>query len=110
MMELEEKEGIQINLMNDFLLKYYNTITFCVEILAAVTGLLLYRKYKLTAAKFFICFLVYLSICDFIGSYVYYIKNNGFLSFLEGTVLVRNFWWTTLYWKIGAIIFPFLSL
>jgi len=91
--------------MSEFLLEYYNTITFCVEILAAVTGLVLYNKYKQTAAKYFIWFLVYLSVCDFIGSYVHYIKNDGFLNFLEGTVFIRNFWWSTLYWKIGAILF-----
>jgi hypothetical protein len=90
--------------MNEFLREYYNNITFCVEILAAVTGLLLYKKYKQTAAKYFIWFLVYLSICDFLGIYVYYIKD-GFLSFLEDTVLIRNFWWSTLFWKIGAIVF-----
>ena len=90
--------------MNEFLLKYYNTITFCVEILAAVTGLVLYNKYKQTVAKYFIYFLIYLSICDLLNTYVYYIKD-GFLGFLEGTVFIRNFWWTTLYWKIGAILF-----
>lgn len=91
--------------MNDFLLEYKNTLTFSVEILAAVTGLLHYKKYKLTVVRFFIWFLVYLSICDFMGSYVKYIKNNSFLSFFEGTVFERNFWWSTLYWKIGAIMF-----
>lgn len=91
--------------MNDFLLEYKYLITYSIEILAAVTGLLLYKKYKFTAAKFFIWFLVYLAICDFIGSYVKYVNNDGFFSFLEGTLLKRNFWWTTLYWKIGAILF-----
>ncbi|MFG6687478.1 hypothetical protein ACGK9U_12905 [Mariniflexile sp. HNIBRBA6329] len=91
--------------MNEFLLEYKNTLTFSVEILAAVTGLLLYKKYKLTAAKYFIWFLVYLSICDFLGSYVKYIKNDGFLSFLKDTVFVRNYWWATLFWVIGAILF-----
>ncbi len=91
--------------MNEFLLEYYNTITFSVEILAAVTGLFLYKKYKLTAAKYFIWFLVYLSICDFLGSYVAYIRDDGFLNFLKDTVFRRNFWWTTLYWKVGAIVF-----
>lgn len=91
--------------MNDFLLEFKNLITFFIEILAAVTGLLLYKKYKYTSAKFFIYFLVYLSICDFLGSYVNYVKNNGFLSFLEDTVFIKNFWWFTLFWKIGAPAF-----
>ncbi|MFD0988841.1 hypothetical protein ACFQ1R_01920 [Mariniflexile jejuense] len=90
--------------MNDFLLEYKNILTNSVEILAAVTGLSLYKRYKLTAAKYFVFFLVYLSVCDFIGNYVNYIKD-GFLSFLKGTVFIRNFWWSTLYWKIGAIVF-----
>ena len=91
--------------MNEFLLEYYNNITFTVEFLAAVTGLSLYKKYKFTVAKFFIWFLVYLTICDFIGSYVRYINNNGILSFLKGTILEKNYWWSTLFWKIGAILF-----
>ena len=91
--------------MNNFLLDYKYTITFSVEILAAVTGLLLYKKYNHTVAKFFIYFLVCLSICDFLGSYVKYIRNDGFLSFLDGTILRKNFWWSTLYWKIGAPAF-----
>src|SRR5690606_7859544 len=90
--------------MNEFLLKYYNTITFCVEILAAVTGLMLYNKYKQTAAKYFIYFLIYLSICDLLNTYVYYIKD-GCLGFLVGPVFIRNFWWSTLYWTFGAILF-----
>lgn len=91
--------------MNEFLLEYKNTITFSVEILSAVTGLLLYKKYKCSAAKFFIWFLIYLSVCDFMGSYVKYINNNGILSILQGTVFIRNFWWSTLFWKIGATVF-----
>lgn len=90
--------------MKEFLLQYYYLITFGVEILAAVTGLLLYKKYKLTAAKYFIFFLVYLTICDFLGSYTKYI-NNGFLHFLKDTVFRKNYWWSTLFWGIGAIMF-----
>ncbi|MFV9550821.1 hypothetical protein [Algibacter sp. PT7-4] len=90
--------------MNDFLLEYKNTLSFGIEVLAAVTGLVFYKKYKLTAAKYFIWFLVYLSVCDSTGGYVKYV-NNGFLSFLQGTVFSKNFWWSTLYWKVGAIVF-----
>ncbi|WP_406683752.1 hypothetical protein N1F78_13825 [Seonamhaeicola sp. MEBiC1930] len=91
--------------MNDFLLEYKNTITFSVEILAAITGLLFYKKYKSTTAKFFIWFLIYVSIGDFSGTYVKYISNDGIFSFLKGTKFARNFWWSTLYWKIGSIVF-----
>lgn len=91
--------------MNDFLLEYNNFITSCIEILAAVVGLVLYNKYKHTAAKYFIWFLVYLTICDFSGNYVHYIKDDGMFSFLEDTIFTSNFWWSTLYWKIGAILF-----
>ena len=91
--------------MNEFLLEYKNILTFFIEILAAVTGLLLYKKYKLSAAKYFIWFLIYLTICDFIGGYSKHIKNEGFFFFLQGTVFEKNYWWSTLFWKIGAIIF-----
>lgn len=91
--------------MNEFLLTNKNTISFSVEILAAVTGLLLLKKYELKAAKFFIYFLVYLTICDFVGNYVIYVKDGGIFSFLKDTVLSQNYWWSTLFWKIGAIMF-----
>lgn len=91
--------------MNDFLLEYKNIITFGVEILAAVTGLLFYKKYKSSTTKYFIWFLVGVAFCDYGNTYVYHIKNGGIFSFLEGTVLIRNFWWSTLFWKIGAIVF-----
>ncbi|SFZ94268.1 hypothetical protein SAMN05428642_10436 [Flaviramulus basaltis] len=91
--------------MNDFLIKYYSLLTHSVEILSAVTGVILYKKYKHTPAKYFIYFLIYIGICDFLGIYTYYIKNNGFLSFLEGTPFERNYWWSGLYWKVGAVVF-----
>ncbi len=91
--------------MEEFLRQNYSLLTRSVEILATVTGLLLFKKYKLTVAKYFIWFLVYLSICDFLGTYTYYIKDNGFLNFLENTIFEKNYWWSTLFWKIGAILF-----
>lgn len=91
--------------MEEFLLQNYSLITRSVEIMAAITGVLLYKKYKSIAAKYFIYFLVYLSVCDFIGTYTYYIDDSGVFSFLKGTRLEKNNWWSTLYWKIGAVLF-----
>ncbi len=73
--------------------------------MAAVTGLLLLKKYKFTAAKFFIFFIFYLVFCDCFGLYANYTSKDGFLEFLEGTPLEKNYWWTTLTWFIGAILF-----
>ncbi|GAA4270168.1 hypothetical protein [Hyunsoonleella aestuarii] len=92
--------------MIDFLLEYKSPLTFILEMLAAVTGLVLYGKYKYHYAKYFIWFIVYLFICDSLGGYYKnLIRNDGVLSFLEGTVFVKNYWWFTIFWKIGAILF-----
>ncbi|GAA4299949.1 hypothetical protein [Aestuariibaculum suncheonense] len=91
--------------MEDFLLKNYFLLTTIVECLAALTGLILYKRYKHTAAKYFIWFLWYLSICDFASNYTRCIKDDGLFSFVEGTVFINNYWFGTLYWKIGAIVF-----
>lgn len=91
--------------MEDFFVQYKSEITRFVELLATITGLIFYKKYKFTSARYFVFFLVYLSLGDFINTYVYYIKNDGIFSFLEGTVFQRNTWWSTLFWKIGAILF-----
>jgi hypothetical protein len=91
--------------MMDFLINNRGNFMLFVEILAAVTGLVLYKKYKHTAAKYFIFFLVYTVIIVFVGKYTHYVKNDGILSFLDGTVLERNYWWYTLFWKIGASVF-----
>ena len=90
--------------MKDFLLNNYSLLLYLTESMAAITGLLLYKKYKRSNAKYFIWFLVYLFIGDFIGGYKNYV-NDGFLSFLKGTVFATNHWWSTLFWKVGAILF-----
>ncbi|WP_326284477.1 hypothetical protein [Tamlana sp. 2201CG12-4] len=91
--------------MKDFLLNNYFFLTYSVELLAATTGVILYKKYKGTPAKYFIFFLVYLTICDFLGSYAKYVYPDRFFSFLIGSVIEKNHWWTTSYWFIGAIMF-----
>lgn len=89
----------------DFLLKYYDILTLGVEILAVVTGLILFKKFKHTAAKYFIYFLVYIIFMVLIGRYTLYIYDDGPLSFLEGTLIERNYWWFTIFWQIAAVLF-----
>ena len=91
--------------MSDFLLDNYTLITHSVEAIAALTGIILFNKYKGTFSKYFIYFLIYLSVCDLINNYPKFIRNDGILSFLKGTVFELNYWWSTLFWNIGAILF-----
>ncbi|WP_034045028.1 hypothetical protein [Wocania ichthyoenteri] len=90
--------------MEEFLLNNYGIITHSVEAMAAITGVFLFKLYKNTEVKYFIYFLVYLTICDFFGQYKNYV-DNGFLNFLKKTIFATNHWWSTSYWKVGAILF-----
>ncbi|MCL6294890.1 hypothetical protein [Jejuia spongiicola] len=91
--------------MEEFLLNNYGIITHCVEAMAALTGVFLFKLYRNSEVKYFIYFLVYLTICDFIGGYKDYVGDGRFLSFLQNTVFATNHWWSTSYWKVGAILF-----
>ncbi|MBU2940509.1 hypothetical protein KO494_13255 [Lacinutrix sp. C3R15] len=91
--------------MIEFLINNRLNILIFVEILAAVTGVLLYGKYKGSAAKYFIYFLVYIVFMAIGGRYTYWVYNDGIFSFLEGTLLESNYWWYTLFWKIAAVVF-----
>lgn len=91
--------------MQEFLLKNYILLTHSVEAMAALTGVFLFKKYKNTDAKYFIYFLIYLTICDILNWYTIFVKNDGFLNFLKDTIIAKNYWWSTLFWKIGAIMF-----
>lgn len=73
--------------------------------LAALVGVFLLKKYRNTATTYFIWFLVCLALCDFLGGYTILIRKGGALNFLKGTLFEKNYWWSTLYWKIGAILF-----
>lgn len=91
--------------MEEILFEYRTEITRVVELTATITGIVLFKKYKYTHAKYFIYFLIYLSFGDFVSTYTHHVKYDGFLNFLEGTVLEKNYWWSTLFWKVGAILF-----
>jgi len=90
---------------------YYNfsNIITVIEIIAAVTGLLLLKKYKHTVAIFFIYFLCYAVFVDNFGSYVRYVENYDSLHWvskiLKNTVFEKNYWWYQIFWTIGSPLF-----
>jgi len=91
--------------MEEFLRANYYYLTHGVEILAAVTGLLFYKKFKNTNIKYFIFFIVSIALAELLALYTFYIPNDGAFSFLKGTVFQTNIWWYTIFWKIAAIVF-----
>jgi hypothetical protein len=91
--------------MNEFLRQNYLLVTHSIELISAVIGLIYLKKFIGTAVIYFIYFLCFIIISEYITTYTLYIENNGFFSFLKGTIIEKNTWWSTLYWKIGAILF-----
>lgn len=91
--------------MDEFLFKNYSLITHVIEFIAALTGVILLNRFKNTEVRYFIYFLIFVTICDFVSIYTRYVKDDDFLYFLVGTAIEKNYWWSTLFWKIGAIVF-----
>ncbi|WP_248723064.1 hypothetical protein [Seonamhaeicola sp. ML3] len=91
--------------MREFLIEHYSILTKSAEIIAAMTGLVIYGKYKNTPARYFIFFLVYIAFLETTGSYVRFVRADKFLHFLMGTLIEANYWMYTLGWKIAAIVF-----
>ncbi len=91
--------------MDEFLRQNYYLLTYSVEALAAVAGIFCYKKYKDTAAKYFICFLIYTFFVDFFGWYPDYFKIFGLEHLIEGTVFQRNHLWYTVFWVTGSAFF-----
>ncbi|GGK16235.1 hypothetical protein GCM10007962_08220 [Yeosuana aromativorans] len=96
---------IHNELMQDFLLNNYSLLTHCFEAMAALTGLFLFNRYKYSTAKYFIYFLVYVIVGDFTNMYTWLVYPDKLLGFLMGTLIEKNYWWSTLFWRIGAIMF-----
>ena len=91
--------------MDEFLKNNYSLLTKAVEIMAAITGLLVYKKFKNGYTKYFIWFLCAIPFIEFFGGYPRRFKNLGIFHLIEGTILERNYWWYTLFWTMGSALF-----
>lgn len=95
--------------MEDFIIQNKSFITRIFELLAVLTGLICYKKYRFTNAKYFIYFLIYAFLVDLIGGYPRHFNNYVFLSnfknIIKDTIFEYNNWWYTLFWDIGAVLF-----
>ncbi|WP_411766932.1 hypothetical protein [Winogradskyella sp. A3E31] len=79
--------------------------TLVIELFAAIVGIVCFKKYKDTPIRYFIYFLIYIFICELLATYTYSVRYNGVLGFLDTTRFRHNYWWGTLYWEIGGVLF-----
>lgn len=103
------KNESYITYLDEFLKHNYTLLTHCVEIIAALTGLLCYKKYEDTNIKYFIWFLVYVVIIELIGSYPNMVRKYDVLNrvevYLQDSYFEKNYWFYTLFWSIGSALF-----
>lgn len=91
--------------MKDFLLQNYMFINKAVVFIAALVGLLVFKRYKQTPVTYFIYFLIYVFVAETLGSYTRFLIKIDLYYLIEDTVFKRNFWWHTLSWYLGSAIF-----
>jgi len=95
--------------LKEFLIQNYGILTKGVIIFAAIVGLLNYKKYENSVAKYFIYFLFYVFFLEIIATYPRYLNDYDFLSLIKdkfkGSLFERNYWFYTLFWGIGSVLF-----
>lgn len=90
--------------MLDFLTQYFYLITYGFEIIAAITGIVCFNKFKLTPVKYFIYFLVYVVFVELMGAMFIFYKDFLVIRFLRSLGL-RTTSWFNLFWMFGSILF-----
>ena len=91
--------------MDEFLRQNYFLFTYSLEFLAAVTGIFCYKKYKSSAAKFFVIYLVYIFLVDFFGRYPTFLKDFGFDYLIKNTVFEKNYLWYAVFGSLGRMLY-----
>ena len=90
--------------MIEFLAQNFNFITYGLEFLAALTGLIYFKKYKSSTTKFFIYFLSYIFFVEIIGALLVFTPTFFPIYFIRSIgVRVNN--WYNVFWFFGSILF-----
>ncbi|AXO79069.1 hypothetical protein DZC78_01280 [Olleya aquimaris] len=90
--------------MEHFLHQNYSFLTKFFILIAVVSGIVSYRKYKGTPAIFFIKIVLFLFLIEVIGSY-YKLKGlHNFFDPIFSSVFKKNFWWYTLAFDVVVIV------
>lgn len=91
--------------MEEYILNNSSIITRIIVLTAALSGVLMYKKFKETPVVYFIRFLVFVFFIELIAGYTDYLIYFDKYHLLDGTVIKENYWWYTLAWTFGAPLF-----
>ncbi len=91
--------------MQEFLKEYYGLITLVVEFIAALTGIVFYKKYKHSVAKYLVYFLIYVFFVELVGGYPDFLYRIGYYHLIQGTLIENNYWWFTIFWFFALVSF-----
>lgn len=90
--------------MEKFFIENYSYLTYFVELVAVIAGIITYKKYKGTPATFFIKIIWFSFFIELIGSYSNYYNTFEFLKPILNSIFKVNYWWYTLTYLIGVVI------
>jgi len=95
--------------LDEFLLNHYVLLNNGVAFVAAIVGAIYLSKFKDSEVRYFIYFLWYVAIVQFLGSYTSFVENFDFLKplkqLIEGTVFEDKYWIFTIFWTLGSALF-----
>ncbi|MCF1192779.1 hypothetical protein LRR18_14385 [Mangrovimonas sp. AS39] len=95
--------------MGKFILDNFYVINEGIIVLAGITAVLSYPKFKNSRVKYFIYFLIYIVFIELMGYYPRYSENNSWLQWIpaltKDTRFERNLLWYTVFWNIGSALF-----
>lgn len=103
-MECHQNKIILIKSLEEFFINNYTFLTFFVEFVAVVAGILTYKKFKGTTVTFFIKIIWCSFIIEIIGSYSNFYKVFDFLKPIQNSIFKVNYWWFTTTYLIGVVI------
>tara|TARA_B100001063_G_scaffold183332_1_gene172801 strand:- start:145871 stop:146572 length:702 start_codon:yes stop_codon:yes gene_type:complete len=90
--------------MIDFITKHFNFIVYFFELIAFITGVILFKKHKSKATKIFIFFLAYIVFVEFVGCILTYLKANAIVQFVRQLGVTTRLWYNV-FWLFGSVVF-----
>lgn len=90
--------------MLKYLTTHFNFVVYFFEVLAILTAIFTFKKFKNTKTKLFIYYLFYVGFVELGAAAITYFKSNILIEFLLKTG-IKVIGWFNIFWLIGSVIF-----